>query len=199
MPSRTRSLQIASAIFLCLVVMHSKSAKAELSIENFSLTTNSVSFDISGTFPGTSPGYLVNSLLFINPDTNQSPGFALGDFWGANFASFTGVQILRSTSGPIATGGDSFGDYFFVAFDTDLSPGESIAGTVSASWASTAFDPSAVDAIDVYWGVSNSTSGLAGGIFIDTLTVPEPSAGLMIGIATICLAAVRKKPESASV
>ncbi len=193
MPSRIRSLQISSAIFLCFVVILSNAAKAELSIEYFSLTTNSVSFDISGTFPDTPPAYSARSFFFVNPNLTENPGFALGDFFHADAASFTGNQILQNSTGPIATGSASIGDYFFVAFKANFSPGESINGTVSASWSSTAFELGAVDTINAYWGTSSRAGGLTGGVFVDTLIVPEPSVGLMIGIATICLAAVRKR------
>jgi len=67
-------------------------AGAAISITNFNLTTNSVTFDIFGTMPNNLPFADRNVLYFVNPVPATSPGFAFGDFLGSSSQSFTGTQ-----------------------------------------------------------------------------------------------------------
>ena len=148
-----------------------------ISITNFSLTGTSVSFHISGTFPGTTVPPFPQALFFANPNIMASPGFALGNFIHSSSSSFTGSQALSSYA-PVSTGrteSPDFGDYFYVAFENDFSTGEAISGTLNANWSSTAFDPSQVTSLDVFWGASSSPPiGISNGsILLTTVAVPE--------------------------
>ena len=155
-------------------------AKGAISISNLQLNTSTDSFDISGTFPGV--------LTFVNPDLSASPGFALQSFIPASSYSFTGSQPLRMGQPPILIGGDIYGDYFLVAFDSPFAAGEEISGSVNASWEGIAFDPSAVDLLHVEWGGPPGA-----GLLLTTVTIPEPSAFCLFGLATLGLAGYRHK------
>jgi hypothetical protein len=147
-----------------------------ISITNFSLTGTSVTFHISGTFPGTTVPPRPQGLFFANPNIMASPGFALGDPIRSSSYSFTGSQALSSSVYfPVSTGNPDYGDYFYVAFENDFSIGEAISGTLNANWSSTAFDPSQVTSLDVFWGAGSSPPiGISNGsILLTTVAVPE--------------------------
>ena len=84
---------------------------------------------------------------------------------------------------PLATGNHEYGDYFYVAFENALAVGETIDGIVSATWDAPAFDPAAVASLNLFWGSNDSLpfdpstqpSVIAGGTFLTSVVVPEPS------------------------
>jgi hypothetical protein len=82
------TLKIFATIF-AIGVLQQKSAAA-ISVTNLNLTTNSVTFSISGTFPSTSPTNFPDTLYVSNPNPAASPGFALA-FAGATSNGFTGT------------------------------------------------------------------------------------------------------------
>ena len=165
----------------------SHQANAAISITNFNLTTNSVTFDISGTMPNNLPASNKNALWFVNPILAASPGFALGSGLAPGSLSFSGTQAFK-TSLPVATGNVTFGDYFFVIFNNDLATGETVSGTLTATWTSTAFDPSVINDLNVYWGASGSLAAVNSGTFLTTISpVPEPSAALLVAFSAFPL------------
>ena len=173
---RRAALWVVMAALATLATGKPASCEA-ISITNFSLTGTSVSFYISGTFPSTAVPPFPQSLVFANPTIMASPGFALGNFMASSSSSFTGSQALRSY-GPVSTGrteSPDFGDYFYVAFENDFSIGEAISGTLNANWSSTAFDPSQVTSLEVFWGAGTTPPiGISNGsIFLTTVAVPE--------------------------
>lgn len=182
--------------FLLSLSILSGAAKAAISVSNFNLTENSVSFELSGTLPDVTPGYAPHTLSFVNPNVSAAPGFALGSQLGSDTASFTGAQSLRSSPNPIATGGTVFGDYFYVDFDGELVAGEEVAGVVNATWASTAFDPDAVGFLNAQWGTASEVT-LEGGVQLDTVFVPEPSSLVMIAIGLAALVGVKHRTHFA--
>lgn len=156
-------------------------ADADIVISDFFLTENSLSFIISGTFPSLLPVDNLNALLFVNPDVTADPGFALGNFLSAATFSFSGTQPLRDDE-PVATGTPSFGDYFFVAFENDFTDGEAILGSLTATWSTTAFDPSQLSMLDVYWGNDDNNGVVGTGIYLTSVTVPEPSSLCIVAL-----------------
>ena len=186
-----RSPRVLAALFLLNASVTGKTHGA-ISITRFILTPTSVSFDISGTMPATRPDGFFDSIFFVNPSPSANPGFALGDFLDAASYSFTGVQQLRASPLPIATGGTFFGDYFYVALRNALSPNEAISGTVSASWSSLAFEVSRVSALNVFWGADSSGSPWTGTV-LGQVSIPEPTCGLLIVVGTVGVASRRKR------
>jgi hypothetical protein len=152
-------------------------------ISNFSMSSNSVSFDISGNFPNPAPQSRPTFLFFVNPNVAASPGFALNPFFEASTQSWTGSQSLH-LSLSIATGNPNFGDYFYVPFQQNFTVGEAINGTVQATWTfAPAFDPAVVSSLNLFWGESTTLptnpstqpSAITGGTFLTSVVVPEPS------------------------
>lgn len=181
------------AIVACLQLVLCVQAAAQLSIEDFNLTPNSVSFVVQGTFPETFPRSFLEGFLFVNPDPDASPGFALGSNLRPDNENFTGPQSLRTGYiFPIGTGGAQFGDYFFVAFDEIFLPGDNIDGRVTANWSTTAFDINAVETLNVFWGSDITGQDVEGGVLIDVVLVPEPTTQMLIGAATPLLIRYRR-------
>lgn len=190
-----------ASFFLVWMANFQSNAQAQLSVSNFEMTSTSVLFDLSGKMPATAPSIASEGLIFVNPDDSESPGFALGDFLGSVSNGFTGTQQLRSELelelelfSPISTGGIEFGDYFFVVFQNPLTAGEAINGRVTANWDSLAFDPTAVSALDVYWGAEDNFT-LTSGVLFDTVVVgvPEPATATAIGAVLVGIAAIRRR------
>jgi len=126
-----------------------------ISITNFSLTSNSVSFSISGNFPSPAPDQNPGLLVFVNFNKTASPGFALGNFLGSSSKSFSGSQSLST----VKTGNSSNGDYFFTSFINAFTANEAISGALTANWTlpdAPAFDPSQVTNLNVFWGTRSS-------------------------------------------
>jgi len=188
---------VASALAVAILAFgtYTREANADIVISNFSLTENSLFFEISGTFPGLLPAGESSALYFVNPDVTANPGFALGEFIASTTFSFSGTQPLRSIS-PVATGGPDFGDYFYVAFQNDFANGEAISGSLTATWNTTAFDPSQVTTLEVYWG-NDDSSGLVGtGTYLTSVAVPEPSSWCFVALSCIALVIRRRARKS---
>jgi hypothetical protein len=181
---------LAALLFLSASLV--RKTDAAISITHFSLTPGSLSFDIFGTMPTALPDDLIGVFFFINPSPSANPGFALGEWIGATSAAFIGSHALRTDPPPISTGGPSFGDYFYVALAGALAPNEAINGTVKASWASVAFDPSQVSTLNVFWGADQNGS-ILGGTLLSQVSVPEPTWGLLIVLGAAGLASRRKR------
>ncbi|MEM8943584.1 MAG: PEP-CTERM sorting domain-containing protein [Planctomycetota bacterium] len=194
-------LQLITTACFCFLSSTNIIAEADVAIENFTLTPNSLSFDIRGTFPAATPFRGSEVLFFVNPDSNESPGFALGSFINSSFSSFSGTQSLRprieiNGAEPIATGGDNFGDYFYVAFSDRFQPNETIDGTVEATWPIDAFDTDVTASLNAFWGFSGRLS-VTDGVPLGTVSiVPEPTTSWMFAIAALSLAIAHRRTRS---
>jgi hypothetical protein len=189
---------IASAIAAAFLALSACTRElcADIIISDFSLTANSVSFNISGTFPNTAPPSDRMALYIVNPDPGADPGFILETNIDASSSFFTGAQDLRFFS-PVKTGSPNFGNYFWVAFDADITIGEAISGTLTAGWNSTVFDPSAVANLYVFWGADYAfTYPVVGGIQLATVPVPEPSGMCFVALSCIALMVQRRSLPS---
>ena len=185
-------MQIAAAVLLSALA--AAPANAEISITNFSLTSNSVSFSISGNLPSTAPDQSLKTLFFLNSNLSASPGFALGSFNGSSSKSFSGSQPLSS----VMTGNSSNGDYFFTSFTNNLTANEAISGTLTANWTGgPAFDPSQVTNLNVYWGTVATNGGtIFSGPLLTTVNVaavPEPSSLVLMMLASGVMLIRRKR------
>jgi len=189
-------------ISLAVLLAAASASEADIAITNFNLTTTSLSFDIAGTLPDTPPPTSPSILYFINPDVAADPGYALSSGIVAISFSFSGSQPLLE----IRNGNSAYGDFSGVYFQNDFAPGESIVGTVTATWSITAFDPTQVTSLDVYWGYDDSLpaspadqpSAITGGTYLTSVsTVPEPSSALLIVAGALILArrTARKSPR----
>jgi hypothetical protein len=189
---------IIPAIALSLFVFASVSQEAKaIIIADLSLTEASLSFYISGTLPAP----LLNSLYFVNPDVGANPGFALGSSIMASSHSFNGTSLNATpplwNSNSIGTGNSFFGDSFFVAFQNS----EGLAGTVTATWSSTAFNPSQVTSLDVYWGNSGSLdpNAITSGTYLTSVAViPEPSTSALLFAGAVATFIVFRRRKNKS-
>ncbi len=146
----------------------------DLSVEEFSITANSIEFRIAGNFPQTAPSRFQDSLYFVN--TSGSVPFTFSSSM-VQFAS--SVQVGESGSAVIGVGTPDYGEYFFIRFPSNLQPNQSFDETISATWSSNVFDPEQVSALEVRWGSASLTS-ISGGPVVGTATpVPEPSGVLL--------------------
>jgi hypothetical protein len=180
--------KVIVAIFATTYVgTFSHQAKAAISITNFNLSTNSVTFDIIGTLPSTTPDS-PHGLSFYNPHIFASPGFVIGpDFLLALSYSFSGSQLLDRVN----IGRASDGDYFFIVFVSDLLADEAINGTFDASWSSTVFDPVATNLINVEWGLG--PSGIGSSVQLGSVSVPEASSSMLLCLAVSGLIFYRRR------
>jgi len=156
-------------------------ADAAISITNFSLTSTTVSFTISGTLPSTVPIADFTAIYFLNTDP-ANPGFVIPPIFTAPISYSETLGQNLDSDYPLFTGNSSWdgGDYFGLFFASNLAGGEAINGDVSATFAPGTFDPSEVSLINVVWGSGGLT--VAGGTFLTTVdVVPEPS-GLVLGL-----------------
>lgn len=192
-PFITVTVAVISFVFVSL----SREAKSAISVGNFSLTETTVSFDISGVFPEDQPSANYNEIYFANTDLTANPGFVLGGAFGSSPPSainFTGAQSL-SSSFPFLFGFSD--DSFYISFEDPFSELETISGTLTASWASTVFDPDEASMINVYWGYDYGSGGSsASGTYLTFIgAVPEPfvTAWVVVGgIAALALLRKRK-------
>lgn len=179
-------------VFVLFGLFFSK-ANAAVVVNNFSLGEKSITFDISGSLPNDLPRDVRDTIFFVNRNTAADPGFALGNFLGTRDIFFTGTQRLSGRF-PVSTGNPDAGDYFYVSFSR-LSRGEFIDGTLTATWGNTAFDPTGVEVIDVYWGVNlalprspaTHPSVVTGGTLLTSVTIPEPTSTLFTMFGAILL------------
>ena len=184
------SITLAVVAGLVSSVIYPYKASGDIIISNFMLTENSVSFDISGTLPNDLPVTERAGIIFVNPDIQETPGFALGSGIGASDSEFTGSHSLATSINPVSTGFFEFGDYFSVAFDDDFTIGEEISGSLTASWDVDAFDPTQVQSIDVYWGYGGIGTADTG-TYLTSVAVPEPSTTGAIALSGLAFLARR--------
>jgi hypothetical protein len=186
---KTKSTALMFAALLAIGVA-CRQAHADIIINNFSLTQNSLSFDISGTLPDPLP-LSPSAFYFVNPDIHANPGFVLASNFASTY-SFTGTQNLRDPDG-VSGGNGGFGDFFYVAFTANMNVGETVSGTLTANWMTDTFDPSQVTTLDVYWGYNG---GLANdGTYLTSVAIPEPSSHLLVAVIGMTVLPLRRNRQ----
>ncbi len=185
------------AIAISILPFLSLESLAAISITNFSITENSVSFDISGTLPPVGdfiiyPTPVRNKIYFVNHDLYADPGLVIGN-WAATNSAYTGaIPMLNGIAGD-----PSNRDHFYFVFDA-LDHDDDLSGTVTATWSSTVFDPSIFSRLDVLWGdyygAINIDSPISpGGTILTSIVVPEPSSLLLLGLGAATLISHRHR------
>lgn len=76
-----------------------------------------------------------------------------------------------------------------MAFDSDLTSGEALNGSISALWLSPVFDPSTVNSLDLLWGTNNDEFG----VLLTSVPVPEPSGTTIMGLGVLLMAIRRRR------
>jgi hypothetical protein len=167
-----------------------QSASAELVIDVESLTTTSITLNISGTLSaGTIPGYTI-------PDTHakwlsiECPGVEWIGNDGVHDISLTrsGMSPLSNASyvddTTFASRGDSFGDFIRFTFYYDLEAGDSRGSGNSFTFTSATpiFDTSLdTDKLELYWGYFGELGQPFGVYQSGGVVVPEPSTWALAG------------------
>lgn len=188
MKFRNRLMGILFGVALAFTQM---GARADITITNLTITTTSVSFDASGSFPASSPASFDFGLALVNPDKFETPGYVIpSNTVLATSFSFPGGQGIVQ----VGTGLEVYGDYFYIRFNNSFSPGENFNGHFSAQWASAIFDPSQVSSLNIYWG-SGPVGDITAGTFLDSAPVnlPEPSSVALIGLTAFGYLLRRKR------
>ena len=198
-PFRTGALAKAAAVAFVIpfALMSASTATAAVIFSNMTMTAKTFSVDISGTTGPSLPASNRNILWFVNTNVAATPGFILDStpsFTAATSHSSTLSQSLDAGAGALVTGAQGLGDYFVIEFAGHLGAGETISGTVSGTWASPVFDPTAVTAIDVFWG--RNGSGADSGNLLQgnaAVAVPEPSSIALLGLGGVTMLLRRKR------
>ena len=194
----TRTTYVAAPILVAAIFLLTSNANGQIVVSDFTLTNDSVSFDITGTLFGLAPEDTVNTLYFAN-SVSATPGFVTPVVsTDALSFSWTGSQSVRDTF-PFATGGEIFGDYFYLSFDSPLSVGEAVSGSVASTFAQNTFDPNEIDSVNVIWGVDSDFDGrtfhdgdFLGGTLQTVVAIPEPSSLFVLGTGIAILACKRR-------
>lgn len=168
-------------------------ANAAVTISNVNITNTTFSVSFSGTLPANSPSSTAGSILVVNPDQFENPGFVIGPTFTDSITQlFSGSQ----TASFARIGNASFGDYILLRFNSNLVANSTFSGVYSASFDSTVFDPSAVESLQFYWGGGGNTSipsWTVGGTFLGAASVPEPTSALLLGFAALGIVASRRR------
>jgi hypothetical protein len=168
---------------------------AAITISNFQISSSVVSFDVSGELSGPTPADDLAAIFFVNSNATLDPGFVVpSGFTAPLIHTWTGSQALNGAF-PLFTGSQtSFNtDYFGLFFASNLSEGETISGSVTATFSPGTFDVTQVSQIDVVWGRDAALPTVSGGAFQGIIAVPEPSSLLLIGLGAAGFVTRRKR------
>jgi hypothetical protein len=171
-------------------------AGATVIFSNLEIKSSEFSITLSGSLPLDAPPSAPSFLIFVNSDQFAEPGFVVRpSFEIVSTSDFSGNQnIFNSSVGP-----ERFGDYLLFEFEDDFLTGENITGTITASWPIPIFDPKAPNSLNVYWGAGEDLrdpTSVFGGIFLGSVSVPEASSTLLLGLGAISALSRRKKNGS---
>ncbi len=155
-------------------------SQAALVFSDLSITPSGFSVRVSGTMPTFTSQHRRLLVFESNPLKSGAPNWVIGpNYIRSSTTNFTGSQPAHQN---ISLGSDFYGEYVYHWFSSNLSDGEALDGTLSASWSSRVFDPSVINSIDVYWGNLSSTP--ARGQYLGTATaasaVPDPGSTFVL-------------------
>jgi hypothetical protein len=192
----------------CLLVAASlqQQTLAAITISNFEITSNSLTFHVSGTFPNTLPAAQADRLYFVNGfNPGAFPGFVQEQVGGILTSNFTGsAPTLPSTYIPIGLGNSAIGDFFVIDFYSDFSAGQTISGTLTASWTTQPFIPAAAPTIDVFWGIGSSSLTaiypdlINSAPLLTSISIPEPNSCILSFFSLLLASIRRRKVEQAA-
>ena len=189
---------------LAVALAASITAQAQIAIDTWTVTSDRVTFSITGDFgpTGFTPIVDANSVYIGAPGSK-------GWFLGGSINGYVGAQINGNNAIAGIHGGPSSDFILLGGFgpDFDLVNGGSIHLVGSFVGADGAFDASKVNAADVIvsWGGPTSFSGPDTSFQIGlnappASAVPEPSTyASILGLAVIGLAATRRRARSAKI
>jgi hypothetical protein len=115
----------------------------------------------------------------------------LVNFAYSDTESFSGSQEIRF----LVTGNQAYGDYLYVQFDSHLSGGEGLNGTLSATWSSNVFDPGEASSVNFFWG-SGPSGNPASGVSLGSASTSVPDTGstaALLGAGVAALAFARRR------
>jgi hypothetical protein len=186
-----------AALAATLITYASLSAQsyAAITVSNFQISSSVVSFDVSGELAGPTPADDLAAIFFINSNPTIDPGFVVPSGFTAPLShTWTGSQTL-SASFPLFTGSqDAYNtDYFGLFFASNLSEGETISGSVTATFSPGTFDLTQVSQIDVVWGRDAAFSTVSGGVTQGVIVIPEPSTLLLFWLGAAGFVTRRKR------
>lgn len=174
------------AAAIALLFASSSEAALQLSVTN--LTTDSITFSVTGNLsdPSGDLGQLNSgSLNFLYIEVTGNSSWVIA----ANTdCTVSGGGVLSDN--PIATSGsdpvqafNSYGDFISLQFDDSFTLGTTTGtgDSVTLTFSGTTFDPSAVSLsnFELYWG--DTGTDVPFGIFQSVAAVPEPSSFAAIG------------------
>jgi len=195
---KIKALVAVLFVFSCLFASQ---ASADLTFTNLNVTAESFTVDVSGTVPTGSVSD-PTLLLFESNPLSTDPGWVIAGGFSDGTYSFSGSQTMTQ----FTTGNPSFGDYIYLRLDPSLSSGDDLTGTITGTWGSDVFDPSAINSIDVYWGrISSQTGGMLVGTVNESNPPPAPTTpvptlsayGLILTMLGFLIVASRRLRESA--
>ena len=178
------------AILVMVGAYLGNSTYGAISITNFSITSSSLSFNITGSFPSPQPFRGFEFISFVNPNIYASPGYAL-DYSYSSTQSFSGTPVLTDWSFLYAVTRTRLSlDCCLVDLGTNFQQEQTVNGKYDFTWSAAVFDPSAVSSLDVYWGAASLDINelLNSGIYLTTVILPEPSSLSLLVIGGVVLA-----------
>ncbi len=174
--------------FLAVTLLVSLSAKsyAALTVSNWNLTINSLTFDINGTL----------HQEFVGP--RDQIDIFVGELYNSNWINSgllnglivdNGSTIAGSEVNAYAWSGSPDGDLAYLRYSLKWQTGNLFNYTVSFSGD---FNPEGVDIanLGVFWGLNSSRRWLQPELQVGTV-IPEPSSALLLGFGAVGLAMIR--------
>ncbi len=183
----SRRLYLALCVSFLFVLCSTFTAKAvsssNISITNFSLTSNGINFTISGRFPSTGPTVLPEFLQFTNPDSATATFLVLPPFGSESRGSF--VSGCSTIGIDIGAGHDAILLSASIPSQNPFLANQTISGNLSASFINPsgpnpeAFFPENLSRLDVYWGraafTGNMFSWWRSGILLTSILFEKPA------------------------
>lgn len=191
-----------------LLGVFQQSASAALSLTNWSITSGSLSFDISGTIQvGSSPATNKNILWladagngsWINNDTN--PSFTITGTIDGNNASSPGSAFSFTGSGTTNVGmylQYGGGPPFFTPTNFDFTDATANEVNIHVAFTSAGkYNPANINPADLelYWGGNAFSADTSSAVPLGITTTPEPGRISLLGLGALALLVRRRRPR----